>query len=198
MHSIAHIEYNAQSIYADTVLRFYDEIEDKSIQLEFIKDFVQIASEETFHFSLLEDRLNELDSYFGMFDVHDKLWKNCQNTNNNFLARIAVISLVQEPRGLDAGPRLINKLKSMGDEKSASIMKKIIEDEVNHVKTGMKWFKIICNMKGVSYCEDAFKKICDEYLTSPLFPPFNDELRSRADIPQSWYKNMNKIKNIKI
>jgi len=198
IHSIAHIEYNAQSIYADTILRFYDEIDDKLIRTEFIKDFIHIANEETLHFSLLENRLNELNSHFGEFEVHDKLWKNCINTKNNFLARIAVISLVQEPRGLDAGPRMINKLKSMGDEKSASIVKKIIDDEVNHVKTGMKWFKIICDLKGLNNYEDAFKKICCEYLSSPLFPPFNDELRNKAEIPQSWYSNMNKFKNLRI
>ena len=84
----------------------------------------------------------------------------------------------------------------MGDEKSASIIKKIIEDEVTHVKTGMKWFKIMCDLKGVKNYEGAFKKICSEYLCSPLFPPFNDELRTKAEIPQSWYINMNKIKNI--
>jgi uncharacterized ferritin-like protein (DUF455 family) len=135
-----------------------------------------------------------MGSHFGNFDVHDKLWKNAFNTKDNFLARIAVISLVQEPRGLDAGPRLINKLKSLGDEKSANIMKKIIDDEVYHVKTGMKWFKIICDLKGINNYEEAFIAICDQYLTSPLFPPFNDELRSIANIPQSWYKTRkNKI-----
>ncbi len=152
---------------------------------------MNIANEETFHFHLLESRLKELDSYFGMFDVHNKLWRNSFNTKDNLLARLAVISLVQEPRGLDAGPRLINKLKSMGDEKSANLVKKIIEDEVNHVKTGMKWFKIVCNIKGITNYEDAFRKICDIYLTSPLFPPFNEELRNKADLPESWYKARN-------
>lgn len=170
-------------------MRFSDEIKDKETQFEFIKDFIKIAEDETFHFSLLEERLHQLNSHFGMFDVHDKLWKNCLNTKENFTARIAVISLVQEPRGLDAGPRLINKLKSMGDETSANIMKKIVEDEVSHVKLGMKWFKIICNLKGITNYEQNFKRICEEYLTSPIFPPFNDELRKKADMPQNWYKN---------
>lgn len=194
MHSIAHIEYNAQTIYVDTVLRFFDEFKEKSTQYEFISDLLNIANEETLHFSMLENRLNQMGSKFGEYDVHNKLWKNAYNTKDNLLARIAVISLVQEPRGLDAGPRLINKLKSMGDEDSAIIIKKIIDDEVNHVKTGMKWFKIISDIKGTSNYEQAFKNICDEYLTSPLFPPFNDDLRNKADIPQSWYKT----KNIKI
>ena len=188
VHSIAHIEYNAQSIYVDTVLRFSDELKDKDTKYEFIKDFINIANDETYHFTLLENRLHELSSHFGMFYVHDKLWKNCLNTKDNFLARIAVISLVQEPRGLDAGPRLINKLKSCGDETSANIMKKIVEDEVTHVKIGMKWFKIICNMNGITNYEETFKSICNGYLTSPIFPPFNDELRGKADMPQNWYK----------
>ncbi len=48
---------------------------------------------------------------------------------------------MQECRGLDAGPRLVHKLKSLGDSKSSEIMNIIVNDEINQVKIGLKWFK---------------------------------------------------------
>lgn len=90
---------------------------------------------------MLNERLIELNSFYGEFPIHNKLWQNCLNTKDNLIARICVISLVQECRGLDAGPRLVHKLKSLGDGKSSEIMQKIVNDEVNHVSVGLKWFK---------------------------------------------------------
>jgi uncharacterized ferritin-like protein (DUF455 family) len=90
---------------------------------------------------MLNERLKELNSFYGEFPIQNKLWQNCLNTKENLIARICVISLVQECRGLDAGPRLVHKLKSLGDAKSSEIMQKIVNDEVNHVRVGLKWFK---------------------------------------------------------
>lgn len=43
------------------------------------------------------------------------LWVQAQRTRNDFLARVGITPLVQEARGLDAGPRLVHRLKSLRD-----------------------------------------------------------------------------------
>ncbi len=52
------------------------------------------------------------------------------NTKDDFIGRLVVVPLVQEARGLDAGPRLIQKLKSEGDTISAGVVDVIVRDEV--------------------------------------------------------------------
>jgi uncharacterized ferritin-like protein (DUF455 family) len=38
-----------------------------------------------------------------------------QKTSGDVTARLAVVPMVQEARGLDAGPRLVERLNEMGD-----------------------------------------------------------------------------------
>ncbi len=91
---------------------------------------LSIVKDEAYHFSLLNDILFSFKLEYGDIIVHDKLWNNCINTKDDLLARIAVIALVQEARGLDAGPKLIGKLNSLQDKKSAKVMNIIVNDEV--------------------------------------------------------------------
>jgi uncharacterized ferritin-like protein (DUF455 family) len=184
LHSIAHIEYNAQTIYADTLLRYANVFRDEK-RNEFINDIMTIVYEETKHFEMLNNRLIELESYYGNFEVHDKLCKNCEVSREDCIGRICLISLVQESRGLDAGPRLINKLKSFNDNVSAGIIDKIVKDEVKHVNIGIKWFKYLCDENKLDY-ENKFKNICKTYNVQ-LFPPFNKALRDKAQMPSVWY-----------
>lgn len=55
----------------------------------------------------------------------------------------------QEARGLDAGPRLFDRLMGNGDARSASISKRIAEEEVGHVAVGVAWFVDVCRRLGL-------------------------------------------------
>ena len=55
------------------------------------------------------------------------------------LFELKITSLVHEARGIDSGPRLLNKLISMQDKSSEVIMRKILNDEIKHVACGVKW-----------------------------------------------------------
>jgi uncharacterized ferritin-like protein (DUF455 family) len=137
---------------------------------------------------MLNNRLKELGSFYGNYSIHDKLWNNCIATKDDSLGRICIISLVQEARGLDAGPRLVSKLKSQGDTKSAAIIEKIVSDEVKHVQIGLKWYMYICKRDNLNP-EEQFKSICAKYLKTKLQPPFNISLRDKSGLPSSWYLN---------
>jgi uncharacterized ferritin-like protein (DUF455 family) len=191
LHSIAHIEYNATTIYADTLFRFLNYFNqfEQQVKLEFIKDFIKIINDESTHFSLLNSRMIEQYGIkYGDYPVHNKLWSNAESTFDDFISRIVIISLVQESRGLDAGPRLSKKLKYLRDDKSVDLMDKIVNDEIVHVQIGVKWFKFLSTKQGCDNYEENFQRICKKYLKGPLFPPFNKILRDKAGIPETWYK----------
>lgn len=58
----------------------------------------------------------------------------------------------QEARGLDAGPRLVQKLVGFGDHRTSDIVAKIAEEEVAHVAVGVFWFVLICQKLGRVPC----------------------------------------------
>jgi hypothetical protein len=64
---------------------------------------LQIAADEARHFGLVQQRLRELGSHYGAIPAHKTLWDHAINTRSDLLGRIAVVPLVQEARGLDAG-----------------------------------------------------------------------------------------------
>lgn len=53
-------------------------------------------------------------------------------------------NLFQEARGLDAGPRLVQKLVGFGDLRTSHIVAKIAEEEMAHVAVGLYWFLHVC------------------------------------------------------
>lgn len=55
---------------------------------------------------------------------------------------------MQEARGLDAGPRLVNKLIGFGDHRTSNIVAKIAHEEVAHVAVGVYWFVSVCQKMG--------------------------------------------------
>jgi uncharacterized ferritin-like protein (DUF455 family) len=46
--------------------------------------------------------------------------------------------MAQEGRGLDAGARLVQKLRSAADHKTAAIVERIAEEEMAHVAVGAR------------------------------------------------------------
>ena len=57
-------------------------------------------------------------------------------TSGDLAGRLAVVPMSQEARGLDAGPRLAEKLVGCGDNRSAAIVSRIAIEEKAHVAVG--------------------------------------------------------------
>ena len=57
---------------------------------------------------------------------------------------------MQEARGLDAGPRLVQRLIGFGDVRSAGIVQRIAEEEEAHVAVGVVWFHWACRETGMN------------------------------------------------
>lgn len=60
--------------------------------------------------------------------------------------------LFQEARGLDAGPRLVQKLIGFGDLRTSNIVAKIADEELAHVAVGLYWFLSVCQKMGRAPC----------------------------------------------
>ncbi|WP_321340911.1 ferritin-like domain-containing protein [Breoghania sp.] len=183
LHSLAHIELNAVDLTWDLVARFAGEPMPRS----FFDDWVQVGLEEAKHFSMLERRLHELDAAYGDLPAHDGLWQAAAETGQSLAARLAIIPLVLEARGLDITPPMIEKARANEDEGTAKILETIYRDEKRHVAFGAKWFRFVCDRERVRP-EPLFQKLVRKHFRGALKPPFNDRARSEAGLTPGFYK----------
>ena len=186
LHALAHIELNAVDLAWDILVRF---TVTQKLPSAFINDWVSIADEEAKHFALLNGRLKELGSYYGALPAHDGLWEAAINTANDFSARLAIVPLVLEARGLDVTPPMIEKLERADDYASAEILRIIHRDEITHVAIGHKWFKWACR-KSKSDPVTTFKMLVRQYYRGTLKAPFNRESRDKAGFTAEFYEHL--------
>ncbi|KAH0751553.1 hypothetical protein KY285_004701 [Solanum tuberosum] len=183
LHNLAHVELNAIDLAWDTVVRFspYSDL----LGDGFFADFAHVADDESRHFAWCCQRLSELGVSYGDMPAHNLLWRECEKSSNNVAARLASIPLVQEARGLDAGPRLVQKLIGFGDHRTSKIVAKIADEEVAHVAVGVFWFVSVCEKMGRTPCT-TFRDLLEEYNVE-VKGPFNHLARDEAGLPREWY-----------
>jgi len=182
IHALAHIELNAIDLGWDIVARFSQE----DLPRQFFDDWAGVAAEEAEHFALLDARLTVLGGEYGALPAHDGLWAAAAATAGDLLARLAVVPLVLEARGLDVTPEMIRRLQRAGDTESAAILERIHADEIGHVAVGAHWFDRLCRERGLDPA-DTFRDRVRRHFTGSLKPPFNHAARDRAGVPREYY-----------
>ena len=185
LHALAHIELNAIDLAWDIVVRFHD----PALPSDFYDDWVGVAAEEAEHFALLADRLGALGAAYGDLPAHDGLWEAAAATAHDLLARLAIVPLVLEARGLYVTPEMIARLERADDTASAAILRRIYRDEIGHVAVGMRWFERLCRGCGLD-AEAVFHERVRRYFSGALKPPFNREARAAAGLPHRWYERL--------
>ena len=183
LHALAHIELNAVDMTWDLIARFAHQ----QMPRAFYDDWVQVGLEEAKHFKMLSKRLVELGDGYGDLPAHDGLWQAAHATGHDLLARLAIVPLILEARGLDVTPAMIDNLKKAGDLDSAQIIEVIYRDEKRHVAFGMKWFRFLCQRAGLPL-EATFHRLVRDNFRGPLKPPFNETARSEAGLTPGFYK----------
>jgi len=183
LHALAHIELNAVDLAWDIVARFAAE---PALPRAFFDDWVGVAAEEAKHFALLAARLDGLGASYGDLPAHDGLWQASQSTAGDLAARLAVVPLVLEARGLDVTPAMIDKLKAAGDDTSAAILQIIHDDEIGHVAIGCRWFEHVCAQDGRDPVP-TYHALVRQYFRGAIKPPFNHESRARAGFSSAYY-----------
>lgn len=183
LHSLAHIELNAIDMTWDLVARFAH----VSMPRAFYDDWVRVGYEEATHFALVSARLGQLGAVYGDLPAHDGLWQAAQATGHDLMARLAVVPLVLEARGLDVSPSMIESLNAGADEESAAVLEVIYRDEKGHVAAGMRWFRFMCQQAGLAP-EPTFHALVRANFRGPVKPPFNDRARAEAGLSPGFYK----------
>ncbi len=194
LHAIAHIELNAIDLALDIIARFAHPGMDSPgrrnsppMPRSFFDGWVRVALEEAKHFSLLRQRLSQLDAEYGDLDAHDGLWEAAQSTGHDLTARLAVVPLILEARGLDITPSLLVQIREVGDVESAEIFEIIYRDEQGHVAVGAKWFRFLCLRAGLDPAA-TFQSLVRRHFRGALKPPFNDMARARAGLTPGFYR----------
>jgi uncharacterized ferritin-like protein (DUF455 family) len=183
LHALAHIELNAIDLAWDIIARFSREARPRA----FFDDWVGVAAEEALHFDLLAQRLADFGACYGDLPAHDGLWESASATAGDLLARLAVVPLVLEARGLDVTPEMAATLERVGDPESAAVLRRIYCDEIDHVAAGVRWFDELCRARGL-VPEEAFRQLVRRYFKGELKPPFNREARAAAGFPARYYE----------
>lgn len=184
IHALAHIELNAIDLAWDIAGRF---AADDNLPRAFCDDWIRVADEEATHFTLLCERLQSLGAAYGDLAAHDGLWQAAAATAHDLLARLAIVPLVLEARGLDVTPPMIERLKAAGDAETAAVLEIIYRDEKEHVASGFRWYRHLCAQRQLPL-EPTFHLLVRKYFRGLFKPPFNDEARSAAGLSASFYQ----------
>ena len=179
-HSLAHIEFVAIDLALDMAGRF-----GKDMGRAFVSDFLAVAADEAMHFALLDRKLRKMGSHYGALPAHGGLWESARATAHDVAARLAVVPMVLEARGLDITPVMLERVRAQGDENGARILSRILDDEIRHVRFGTRHFGELCRAGD----EDPVKKwqfLVETYFGGSLKPPFNDSAREAAGLSRSY------------
>jgi uncharacterized ferritin-like protein (DUF455 family) len=175
-HSLAHIEFVAIDLALDMAGRFGAEM-----GADFVGDFLEVAADEAMHFALIDRKLRTLGSQYGDLPAHDGLWQAAEATAHDVAARLSVVPLVLEARGLDVTPPTLARVRAAGDEHGARILERILDDEIRHVRFGAIHFAAWCARRNEEP-GNLWISLVKRYFRGSLKPPFNDSARLAAGL----------------
>ena len=173
IHALTHIEFNAINLALDAIWRF------AGMPEKYYTDWLQVAQEEAYHFTLLSEHLITLGFHYGDFPGHNSLWEMVERTQGDVLARMALVPRTMEARGLDATPALRAKLAQAGDNAAAHILDIILRDEIGHVGIGNHWFAHLCQQRQLDPLT-CYADLAAQYRAPKMRGPFNLDARRAA------------------
>ncbi|MHA6262157.1 ferritin-like domain-containing protein [Arenibacterium sp. CAU 1754] len=182
LHAVAHIELNAVDLHWDIIARFSH----VPMPIGFFDDWVKAADDESRHFNLMCDCLEDLGSHYGALPAHAGMWRAAEDTAEDLMGRLAVVPMVLEARGLDVTPGMIELFRKAGVDHAVSALETIYSEEVAHVAYGSKWFHFLCGRENADP-KEVFHDLVRRYFHSTLKPPFNEEKRAEAGLPPDFY-----------
>ena len=182
LHAVAHIELNAVDLHWDIIARFTDQ----PMPPGFYDDWVKAADEESKHFNLICDVLEVMGSHYGALPAHAGMWRAAEDTAGDLKARLAVVPMVLEARGLDVTPGMIELFRKADEPAAIAALEVIYAEEVGHVAYGSKWFNWLCGRDGEDP-KDIFHSLVRRHFHGALKPPFNAEKRAEAGLPPDFY-----------
>jgi uncharacterized ferritin-like protein (DUF455 family) len=114
------------------------------------------------------------------------VWDAAHETRHDAAARLAIVPMVLEARGLDVTPLTIERLRAAGDKAGVRLLKRILDDEIRHVRCGANHFFELCRSRG-TMSETLWKELVKRHFRGVVKPPFNDSARVAAGLSRSFY-----------
>jgi uncharacterized ferritin-like protein (DUF455 family) len=182
LHAVAHIELNAVDLHWDIIARFAH----VPMPPGFHDDWVRAGDEEAKHFNLVCDVLEGMGSHYGALPAHAGMWRAASDTAGDLPARLAVVPMVLEARGLDVTPQMIETFRKAGEAAAVAALETIYAEEVGHVAYGSKWFNFLCGRHDLDP-KETFHALVRRHFHGALKPPFNAEKRAEAGLPPDFY-----------
>jgi uncharacterized ferritin-like protein (DUF455 family) len=148
LHDLGNIELQAMELAVRTLLEF------PLAPKEFRHELAEIALEESKHFSMCLDGLEELGASWGVLPVSRSLWdavsQDSQPSQGDFLGRIMLVHRYMEATGLDAGEKILTRLSGVKNAALVrSVVDTIVREEIGHVSFGSRWYRKVCEQNGV-------------------------------------------------
>jgi uncharacterized ferritin-like protein (DUF455 family) len=104
---------------------------------------------------------------------------------DSLLERLLCVNLIHEARGLDTFPLTMAKFLKAGDQACQSILDNNFNEELTHVRAGVKWFCYLCTRSGLDPCS-VFHDRFPKYFKGGL-KDTNVEARISAGMPLEWF-----------
>lgn len=193
LHGVCHAESYAIDLMWDSVARFAegDGEGGQAPPREFFDEWVGIASDEARHFLGWARHIKErYSTEYGDLPTTEMLWDVAFATRHSLRARLAVVHLVHEARGLDVAPAMRARCVKAQDVLAAEMLDRNIADEVRHVNAGVRWLKYLCVLDSAGAHVEAaaeFARLVRKHYVGDLIRPFNTELRRAAELDEDWY-----------
>lgn len=134
LHFFANHELLALELIALALLKFPDA--PSSFRLGLLNTLL----EEQSHLRFYETRMRHYQVAFGEIPVNDFFWK-CLAAMATPLDFVTGMSLTLEQANLDYALYYAKAFRQMGDCETADILDKVYEDEIGHVRHGLKWLQ---------------------------------------------------------
>ena len=190
LHALAHIEFGAIDLAFDMAGRF-----GQLFEPAFVGDWLSVGADEAMHFALLDRRLRSLGSHYGALPAHGGLWEAAEATAHDPLARLAVVPMVLEARGLDVTPATVARLEKAGDTRSAAMLRRIYQDEIRHVAAGTRWFRRGCESRNLAVVAH-WQRLIRTNFRGLLKAPFNDSARDQAGLSRDFYLGVAEVEDV--
>lgn len=136
-HFFANHELLALELMALQILRF------PGAPIDFINGLAATIEEEQAHLKSYINQMNLYGVSFGDLPLNDFFWRVMSRAESpaHFMAQM---SLTFEQANLDYCKYYQSLFQLVGDEPAGALLEKVYEDEIGHVKHGLKWFRQWC------------------------------------------------------
>ncbi len=185
LHRFAGHELLAVEIMAHALIAF------PNAPKHFRKGVGNTLREEQEHVRLYMERMQAMGLKLGDLPLYRHFWAHVPHLTCP-IRYVSVMSLTFEMANLDFAPMYGKSFARAGDEESAALMQRILEDEISHVSFGLNWLKKFKKNEESEW--DVWEQNLPPLMTPARAKGFvlHEDPRRRAGVPEEWIQKLKK------